>query len=428
MGNKSSSNVDVGGWQNRGGIVLLVTLVLLVVLSTLGYTLSSHIAAQRHRAQYIIDYQAARYACDSAVKYALATLEDISPEPINRPEEPDFSDLFHLTDEEYEELLAEWGDKYSLEQGESFYEDENYDINDTIDGNYIDGLIDFNEPNSAIIRGPYGPPWPLVAEVAQFEVGSARVQIEIEDENAKYPVGWMLLRDKNVEREVMAGFKTFCEWMDVNEVQIDSMEQELGTIRGIKPFYVEFKPRRKKIETKATITARAGRKVRRRAPSRFKMATVSVAQQVAEQATDLSRIFHSSLIDIEALARPTIVTKTRKESPLKYTGIWGSAKVNINTAPRHVLEAAFAFGGDADRIAEKIIQRRRVEPFKDIDDLKESLFGYSDSIRKCEKYITTVSNFFTIRVNAVSGVAEVSSVIAITKEGNEINKVAVISG
>jgi len=56
----------------RPGIVLLVTLVLLVVLSALMFTLSTRISAQRHRNKYIIDYQAARYACDSAVKYALA--------------------------------------------------------------------------------------------------------------------------------------------------------------------------------------------------------------------------------------------------------------------------------------------------------------------------------------------------------------------
>ena len=49
--------------RNCRGIVLLVTLVLLVVLSTLGYTLTSRIAAQRHRNSYIIDYCKARYAC-----------------------------------------------------------------------------------------------------------------------------------------------------------------------------------------------------------------------------------------------------------------------------------------------------------------------------------------------------------------------------
>ena len=108
-------------------------------------------------------------------------------------------------------------------------------------------------------------------------------------------------------------------------------------------------------------------------------------------------------------------------------GLWGSRTVNINTAPRHVLEAAFAFGGDAKEIAEAIIQRRRIQPFKDIEDLRQSLFSYSDSIRKCEKYITTTSNLFTIKVTAVSGVAETSSVIAVTKTEKTLKKIAVIS-
>ena len=109
-------------------------------------------------------------------------------------------------------------------------------------------------------------------------------------------------------------------------------------------------------------------------------------------------------------------------------GMWGSRKVNINTAPRHVLEAAFTFGGDEVEIAEEIIQRRRIGPFKNIKDLKRVLLRYSVSIEKCEKYITTASNFFTIKVTAVSGLAKASAVIAIMKEGKKIQKIAVISG
>src|SRR4030042_6186559 len=93
-----------GGKQ--AGIVLLVTLVLLVVLSTLGYTMSSRVAARRHRDRYIIDYSKARYGCDSALKYALATLQDINPQLISRPNEPDFSDLFILSEVEHRELLG----------------------------------------------------------------------------------------------------------------------------------------------------------------------------------------------------------------------------------------------------------------------------------------------------------------------------------
>ncbi len=202
--------------RSRPGIVLLVTLVLLVVLSTLGYTLSTRVAAQRHRDQYIINYSSARYGCDSAVKYALATLEDIDPQLISRPNEPDFSDLFCLSEAEYQEILEQWSLENQLttfNTGESFNDMIGITDVDELDdiGSDEFGIDGFNGYGSLTISGPYGPPWPFVTEPVEFEVGSAKVRIEIEDENAKYPLGWALLNDGKVKREADAGFETFCE-------------------------------------------------------------------------------------------------------------------------------------------------------------------------------------------------------------------------
>ncbi len=410
--------------RSAPGIVLLVTLVLLVVLSALGYALSSRLAIQRHRDQYIIDYSNARYGCDSAMKYAVATLEGINPRLVARPNEPDFSDLFILSEQEYEELLAEWAAQNAappLPQGR----DESF--NDSNDVNDIGGVTDFNDPNSLTIRGPYGPPWPFVTKPIEFKIGSATIRIEIEDENAKYPIGWAILGDKKIQREALAGFETFCEWMDVNKVQIDSLKEELKQISEVKPFKVDFKPITK-TERVAAKTTPPRKSSRARRTARVRTTVKKTTIPVSRQTADFAKLFHSSLLDTELLARPTIISDSRKESALKYMGMWASSKVNINTAPRQVLEAAFAFGGDADKIAEGIIRRRRVRPFKDVKDLKKSLFRYSNSIEKCEKYITTVSRFFTIKVTAVSGVAEASAIMAIKKDGKKIERIAVISG
>jgi len=426
--------------RNRPGIVLLVTLVLLVVLSTLGYTLSTRVAAQRHRNQYIIDYSSARYGCDSAVKYALATLEDIDPQLISRPNEPDFSDLFYLSEVEYQEILEQWSlesQATTLEGSKSFNDiivisnvDELSDIDDVndIDSNEI-GIISFGSYDSLTISGPYGPPWPFITEPVEFEIGSAKVRIEIEDENAKYPLGWALLDDRNINREAQAGFETFCEMTGLDAEQIDSLKSELQEIGQIKPFALDFKLTTRTVRTTIpTRTTSSTSRTSKASRVTLRRKAVPVSEQISEQTTHFAKLFHSSLIDTEALARPTIVSPSRNESALKYMGMWGSMKVNINTAPRHVLEAAFIFGGDEVQIAEEIIQRRRIEPFKDIQDLKTALFRYSDSIGKCEKYITTVSRFFTIKVTAVSGVAKASSVIAITKDGEKVKRIAVING
>jgi hypothetical protein len=436
----------------RSGIALLVTLVLLVVLSVLMLTLSTRLSAQRHRDKYIIDYQSARYARDSAVKYALATLNDMNtPLLIERPNEPDFSDLFTMDEEQYRELLDAWSleneemssleDEWRLERDFSspnFEDISPNDVNgfgDMNDTSYTGTFGDFNDPNSQRIPGPYGPPWPFVTEPIEFEIGPAKVRIEIEDENAKYPIGWAVVDDKSIQREAIAGFETFCEWMEVNDVEIESLQDQLKQISEIKSFKVDFKTitqmERVPVPTPATSTSTRRTSRSRVRPPRMRTVrkTISVAEQITEQSADFAKLCHSSMLDTESLARPSIISETRKESPLKYIGLWASRKVNINTAPRHVLEAAFTFGGDADLIAEEIIQRRRIKPFADIEELRRELFRFSNSIEKCEKFITTVSSVFTIKVTASNGVAKASAVIGITKdEKKKIQKIAVISG
>jgi hypothetical protein len=155
---------------------------------------------------------------------------------------------------------------------------------------------------------------------------------------------------------------------------------------------------------------------------------IPVEKQISDQTAYFAKMFHSTLINIEPLAQPTIIAGDRKEYPLKYIGLWGTRQVNINTAPRHVLEAALTFGGNQVDVAEAIIQQRQQEPFKDIDDLKSKLPRYSSSIEKCQEYITTQSRIFTIKITSTSGVAEASSLIAITKDGKKVTKIAVISG
>jgi hypothetical protein len=417
--------------RSRSGIVLLITLVLLVVLSAMGYALTAHVAAQRHRERYMIDYASARYAGDSVIRYAIATLGDINIPPlIIRADEPDFSDTFAMTEVQYQEFLEKWSAEKAFETrydanrtgGVNDFNDAN-EVNNV--GLYVRGIADINSPNSLTVRGPYGPVWPFITEPVEFEIGLAKVRIEIEDENAKYPLGWAMVDDEGIRREIWAAFETFCEWMDVNETDIRSMSEQFQRVSKIKSFQLDFKPIEIKKEAPQPPRSRRQRG-RRSRPVPGTVTTTSIPATV--HTTDFARLFHSSLIDAEVLARPTIVSESRKESALKYIGMWGSSRVNINTAPRQVLEAAFTFGGDYREIAEEIIKRRQEKPFESIEELRKSLFKYSASIEKCQPYITTVSSFFTIRITVTSGVAKASTIIALTKDGKEVQTVAIMSG
>ena len=300
------------------------------------------------------------------------------------------------------------------------------DFNDFGDANSLFTAADMNETQPVFIRGPYGPPWPYVIEPLEFQIGSATVKIEIEDENAKFPLGWSMLDEKEGQREGKAGLKTFCEWMRMDRDEIEMLESQVGDVAAIKTFKLDFQPAQAQAAA-TTATASAPPARRSRANVVARAAQASQISQITHLA-DFSQLFHSSLIDLDALARPTFAGSERQESALKYLGVWASKSVNINTAPRHVLEAAFAFGGDGDKIAEAIIKRRRIQPFKNIDELKRAMMQYTASIKKTEKYITTTSDFFTIRVTATSGVARASAIIAVTKADKKMQKIAVLSG
>ena len=432
--------------SKSSGIVLLITMVVLLVLATLGYTLASRVAAQRHRDNYIVDYTNACYARDSAIKYALAALEDLnSIEFVSRPNEPDFSDLFHLSEPAYRQLLEQWAAELAKNQPElldnSDEQPESPDLEGVDENGNITGLLSDQEANDSNgkhaadsnavdklkIRGPYGPAWPFVTEPVEFEIGSTTVKIEIEDENAKYPAGWAIIDNEKVQREAQAGLETFCEWMGFDSDQIESVKGQLKQIGSIKPFKVEFKPvvQRTPVTTQVPNPARRGARQQRVV---YRTTSVSQAELLTKQTKDFSKLFHSSLLDTQMLAAPTIISEDRKESALKYMGLWGTTQVNINSAPRNVLEAAFTFGGDADKIAEEIIKKRREKPFANIDELKKELFRFSDSIEKSRPYITTTSSVFSIRVTASSGVAKASAIVIVLKNGGRIERIAIVCG
>jgi hypothetical protein len=435
-------NMITQRYRLRGrGFVLFITLVVLFVLAALGYSFASRVAANRHRNNYIIDYTIASYARDSAIKYALTVLQDINDvKLIDRPNEPDFSDLFAMSEQNYRKMLDDWAKELAREK--SLSEDRSItETRDETEPNADTNALNFgenesgysvlagDEPNVLKVRGPYGPEWPFVTEPVEFEIGDATVKIEIEDENAKYPVGWAMLEDTKVRRESEAGLETFCEWMGYEPNLIGTLEDQFKQVGEIKPFKTKFEPIVKREEASPAprpAAARGRRVVTNRAV--FRTTTVQPAEQIVAQAKDFSKLMQSSLIDTEMLARPTIVSDDRRESALKYMGLWGAAQVNINSAPRHVLEAAFAFGGDAEKIADEIIKERRKKPFTDIEDLKKRFFRYSDAIEKSSSYITTASSFFSIHVTVSSGSAKASAVVVVYKDAGRIQHIAIVRG
>jgi hypothetical protein len=417
-----------------------MTIVLLVVMSILGYTVSTQVATQRHRTDYFVNYTQAQYACDSALKCALTTFESFAPELISRPNEPDFTDLFQLDQEGLDLFIEQFVEEW-LQTA-----DDLNDVEWMLPGQVSKALDPFSDGNDAglvtdsaflpanvKIRGPYGAEWPLTQPPIVLDVGATEVTIEIHDENAKYPLGWMLISDEESRPELEAGFKVFCEWMAIDQTEIEALAEQLAIVGEIKPFALEFKAKSAAPKTTPSTASRVAalRKTSSRTAGRTvtRRRIISPADQKQQQDVDLARLMSSNLIDREVLARTTVEAGTRKESALKYIGPYATDKVNINTAPRQVLEAVLVMGAGSDAVAmaEEIRIRRREKPFTDFAELKKDLVQYTDSLDKCEKYVSTVSTVFSVKVTAKSGMASASKIAVVAKQGKGLKPVIVLS-
>ena len=440
------------GEGNRRGVVLMLTVVVLVILATICYTLSARLSRLRRRQQYMIDYQKSRYACDSAMKLAMTIMKQVPLALAARQDEPDFSDVFMMDHEQFEQFKAEWAEIKTLEMameaeasGDGMPISEPPSLSeglDPSDPNFFDPADMFMsdaeiiDPNSVEIPGPYGPQWPLVSEPIEFEMGDSTVTIRIEDENAKMPLTWAMT--SNVRSNLLAedAFVVFCEWMQMDISEIDALKEQVAEMGKYKQFSLSLKPIIYTEQAQTKTAARPTSTRLRTSGNRFSRTmrstptasrTVKKTRPAIAHATDFAKLLHSSLLDTDRLAWAIPNTGYRNESPLKYLALWGSQRVNINTAPRQVLEAAFTFGGNARDIAHEIILMRQEKPIASIDELKTKLYGYNESIRKVEPYITTTSKFFAVRVTARTGVARASSVATIIREGTNVQRIAVLS-
>lgn len=453
--------------RRPAGVALVIAVLVLVVLSSLLAALAVRVTMVKRRQAYLVEYQRARYALDSAMKYAVAIMPTRNFTMRSRVDMPDFSDLFVMNGEQYRSFLEAWAATATDEQIQKVLKD-NASVTTTQPlspaemlsslANIFGGLTgDPNllpiepaawetvveiDPNDFDVPGPYGPPWPYVIQPIQFQIGPAKVTITIEDENAKMPLAWAITNRQAVNKQAEVALTIFCDWMDMSKAQREDLQDQLEKIYDLKMFELNPNPIMLPQQRAAAPAAQARSAAQARPAGQITTTRTTPAQRTAAQpqaqtqqrpavahATDFAKLFHSALLDREPLARPVAHTALPDESPLKYMALWGSQRINVNTAPRHVLEAAFSFGmADPSQLVEQIIRKRQEAPIKTIDELKDAYYGDSLAIERAKDYLATTSNFFLIRVVSQSGNARVSAAATVIKEGRNVERLAILYG
>lgn len=470
--------------RRRRGVALVLAAILLAVCATLLATLSIGMTMAKRRLDYQIEYQRARYALDSAAKYARTVLPEKTFSLAERDGLPDFSDQFWMTPQEQtayltrwlaeaapeaiekalkpsaasgasgaqpltaEDFLARLSRLFGLNAQQTSSSGQTAPASPTAltDREPVAVLPDGREVRVQDLRipGPYRADWPLVQEPIELDISQAQVRITIEDENAKLPLTWLVAVDETLRKNAMEALTVFCDWMGYDKDQRKTLQEQLAVIAAKKQFEINpspilltvNQPASSPQQTPPTAASRR-RRSRRTAEQQQQQSqpapTQTVQRPASGHAADFAKLFHSALLDQDLLARPAIRrsdadVNATAENPLRFLALWGSQRVNINTAPRPVLEAALSIGGMAEEAAEQIIRQRQKQPFKDIDELKNRLWQYNSIFDKTKDLLTTESNFFLIRIRAASGNAVVWLSQAVIKEGNKVEPLVTLYG
>ncbi len=446
------------------GFALLVTLLVLVVLAFLVAGLGTRLTMAKRRQQYMIEYQRARYGLDSGIKYILSEMPHLSFSTQSREDVPDFSDLFWMNRAEYDQSISAWAATATDEQLDSVLKEDatisqtksvdtaglldqlaalfgggddavpaTADPNDFVIPEGQDVYVVEIDPNDIQVPGPYGPPWPYIVDPIEMDIGPCRVTITIEDENAKMPLSWLITTYPEDDPRGQYVLETFGEWMQMLPEEIKALKEQCDLIYQEKPFRLNAGPILVKKNTAAARNSAASRfrasRRRTRPQSAAAKQTATEKRPAIAHTTDFAKLFHSSLLNRETLAEPIPDTGQRVESPLKYLGLWGSQRVNINTAPRHVLQAAFMQAltwDEAVTMADEVIAGRREKPFPKIDALKEIGLLDEQTFNKLKAYVTTRSTFFKITVTSTTGNARSDAVLTVVREGRQAENLMVL--
>ena len=445
--------------QRPAGFALLVTVIVLVVLASLTAGLATRLTMVKRRQQYMIEYQRTRYGLDSGIKFIISEmpLSAFLYEP--RQDKPDFSDLFWMDQDRYNQFITGWAETATDEQIESVLKADSAMVEEQLDTASLFGKLaslfgggsdsepnemEFDEdeqvyvveidPNDIQVPGPYGPPWPYAAEPIEMEIGSCDVTITIEDENAKMPLSWLVTKYEKTDKRSQYALERFGEWMLMGSDEIEELQTQCEGIFEKKEFRLNAGPivTKKASRTSKTSRASSRRTAARSRRAKKKTATTKTKMTIKRRpaiahTTDFAKLFHSSLLNRETLALSVIETEDRVENALKYLGIWGSQHVNVNTAPRHVLEAALTFSADdPEGLAEMIIEQRREKAFIKIDEIKKLGGLDTESFNKLRNYISTASTFFKVTVTSRIGNVRSRAVLTIVKEGRNAETLMVL--
>ena len=271
---------------------------------------------------------------------------------------------------------------------------------------------------------------PFLFAHQKLKIGQVSVDIKIYDENGKFPIYWLLHSpiEKNTDHRDKS-IKRLAERLEaepaVNKETVNLARKTGSPLKVPEP--VSYLYRR------SFSRARSRGVMWRLKPSRQRKA-------LAGQGIDHDKLLRQTMSNFFYQWQEELIQNDKYKNILAplpnlpgrfadYIGCWGHNRVNINTAPVEVLEAAFLPLGLTRKTAEAVVEYREKTPFSNPTQLYK-VKGINRTILYAVRAISaTSSDTFSVQITASLGRASYSLYGSIYKNRkNQLINQAVFPG
>jgi hypothetical protein len=371
------------GQARKGGYVLLIVLMAMIVLATVIVQFqaksSLHLRASEHRREKL----QCRYAAESGLIVASHLIKE-TLETLAREREKQASDA---------EKAEAAGDEEKTTE-------EVADPNDPNEQDVTDPNI--TDPNKQ------GKELFLFTENT-FQMGDATVTIKIYDENAKYPVLW------SMGSPYSRGGRPSDKFIPELGKLLNSPDKTAGYAQGL----VSELARSIRLPPQEIVATKDNRSTRRSKGKEnptteqsavwiSKRRPLSVRKRMAQNderyqlMATFAEQWYQQVADnpeYQLLREPMT---DRSGNFMEYLGLWGHNRINLNTAPAEVIEIAFSEMGLTRDIAQAIVEYRKKKPLLGTGQLKE-IDSIQPFLQVIQSLSVTQSDSFSIQIKAQSG-------------------------
>jgi len=320
---RERSGRNSGGRRSRRrGITLLLTLIVLVLLAVVLVEFQTDATLHERTEQFRLDRLQCRYAAESGMIIGTAMIKQARQRRFERSAAP----------------------------------------NPSAEPNAPVGSLPASEPNvgtepAALPPEPTAPERPAFVMIQRtLEIGPATVTIEIHDENAKWPLLWLLRSPFDMGSASDGAEKSLRRWAESLGVPFEVVRETVARAQVIgRPLPLPLAP----IQfTGGTDSGRLSIRGRRanyaervaQTKKRYEIMTQFAAQwQYALTHDPKAQVLRQALAG-------------RPGDYHEYLSPWGACQINLNTAPAELLYCAFADLGLTAGQAQAIVDYRRQTP------------------------------------------------------------------